>query len=147
MVTVHLLLAVFVSKIKETKFILRNIFYSLPSKKEVGEETKLLPDSAFGNSLCNCAYKPKSEKNPSFSWPPIPFKLSYIPGDDPTGSQVCPGTLKTFRTTPIQLKGPLFLEQTQILYRKVASCNTSRFVTRLVYNHTQNDNLLNRSSS
>ena len=62
MVTVHLLLAVFVSKIKETKFILRKIFYSLPSKKEVGEEKKLLPDSAFGNSLCNCAYKPKSEK-------------------------------------------------------------------------------------
>jgi hypothetical protein len=52
------------------------------------EETKLLPDSAFGNSLC--MYKPKSEK---------PF--FYSPGGDPsTGSQVCPGTLKRFRTPP-----------------------------------------------
>ena len=32
-------------------------------------------------------------------------------------------------------------------YRKVASSNVSRFVTRLVYNHTQNDNFLNRSLS
>ena len=32
-------------------------------------------------------------------------------------------------------------------YRKVASSNASRFVTHLVYNHTQNDNFLNRSSS
>ena len=32
-------------------------------------------------------------------------------------------------------------------YRKVASTNASRFVTRLVYMHTQNDNFLIRSSS
>ena len=32
---------------------------------EVGEEAKLLPDSAFTNSLCTRGYKPKSEK-PSF---------------------------------------------------------------------------------
>ena len=33
------------------------------------------------------------------------------------------------------------------IYRKVASTNASRFVTRLVYMHTQNDNLLIRSPS
>ena len=33
------------------------------------------------------------------------------------------------------------------IYRKVASTNASRFVTRLVYMHTQNDNFLIRSSS
>ena len=32
-------------------------------------------------------------------------------------------------------------------YRKVASTNASRFVTRLVYMHTQNDNFLIRSPS
>ena len=36
--------------------ILKNIYYSPQSKNsislEVGEETKLLPDSAFENSLC-----------------------------------------------------------------------------------------------
>ena len=32
-------------------------------------------------------------------------------------------------------------------YRKVASSNASRFVTRLVYIHTQNDNFLIRSPS
>ena len=32
-------------------------------------------------------------------------------------------------------------------YRKVASTNASRFVTRLVYMHTQNDNFLIRSLS
>ena len=32
-------------------------------------------------------------------------------------------------------------------YCKVGSSNASRFVTHLVYNHTQNDNFLNRSSS
>ena len=33
------------------------------------------------------------------------------------------------------------------IYRKVASTNASRFVTRLVYMHTQNDNFLIRSPS
>ena len=32
-------------------------------------------------------------------------------------------------------------------YRKVASTNASRFVTRLVYMHTQNDNFIIRSPS
>ena len=45
-----------VTKIKETKIILRNIYYSPQSKKVylwkyLGEETKLLPDSVFSNSL------------------------------------------------------------------------------------------------
>ena len=34
-----------------------------------------------------------------------------------------------------------------LMYRKVASSNASRFVTRLVYNHTQKPDLLIRSSS
>ena len=45
---------------------LRKVYYSLKSKDsislKVAEETKLFPDSAFGNSLCTRAYKPKSEK-------------------------------------------------------------------------------------
>ena len=55
MVTVHLLLVVLVAEIKETKIILRVFYYFLPSKDSISwevEETKLLPDSAFGNSLC-----------------------------------------------------------------------------------------------
>ena len=56
MVTVHLLLVVLVAEIKGAKIILSIIYYFLPSKDsiswEVGAETKLLPDSAFGNSLC-----------------------------------------------------------------------------------------------
>ena len=61
----------FRTKIKATKIILRNIYYSLPSKNsitmEIGEETKLLPDSAF-------AYKPKSEKPIFLFWPSIPLE-------------------------------------------------------------------------
>jgi hypothetical protein len=53
-------------KIKETNLILRNIYYCPQSKKsislKVGEETKLLTDSAFGNSLCTRGYMPKSKK-------------------------------------------------------------------------------------
>ena len=52
------------AKIKETKIILRNIYYSI--YLEVREETKLLPDSAFGNSLFAGGYKTKSEKKPVF---------------------------------------------------------------------------------
>ena len=41
------------TKKNETKIILRNMYYSLPSKKsislQVGEEAKLLRDSAFMN--------------------------------------------------------------------------------------------------
>jgi hypothetical protein len=92
------------SKIKEAKIILRNIYYSLPSKNsislEVGEETKLLPDSAFGNSLCTSAFKPKSEKNCFFPGLPPPLETEIQSRDDPTGSQICPGTLKRFKTTP-----------------------------------------------
>ena len=36
---------------------------------------------------------------------------------------------------------------TVVTYRKVASTNASRFVARLVYNHTQKPDLLIRSSS
>ena len=56
---------------KQTKIVLgtsitlhkaRTVFISL----EVGEEAKLFPDSAFGNSLCTRAYKPKSDKQSFF---------------------------------------------------------------------------------
>jgi hypothetical protein len=40
-----------------------------------------------------------------------------------------------------------FLEDLKDNYRKVASTNASRFVTRLVYMHTQNDTFLIRSPS
>ena len=77
------------AKIKETKIILRNIYYPPQSKNsislEVREETKLLPDSAFGNFLCTRGYKPKSEKKLSF----LALKLSYSSGGDPKWTQVC----------------------------------------------------------
>ena len=72
-----------IPKIKETKNILRNIYYSLQSKNnislEVEDETKLFPDSAFGNSLCNSACKPKSENPLFFSWPPMPLEIELLP--------------------------------------------------------------------
>ena len=41
----------------------------------------------------------------------------------------------------------LSIGSTETKYRKVASNNASRFVTRLVHKHTQNDNFLIRSPS
>ena len=53
------------AKRKQTKRVLRKIYYSPQSKDsislEVAVETKLFPDSALGNSLCNSGYKTKSE--------------------------------------------------------------------------------------
>ena len=46
---------------------------------EVGEETKLLPDSAFGNFLC-------TSQNLFFPCLPCPLKLSYSPVGDPKGT-------------------------------------------------------------
>ena len=50
---------------KQTKIVLRNIYFSSQSKNnislEVGEETKTFPGSAFGNSL----FTRKSERDPS----------------------------------------------------------------------------------
>ena len=98
------------------KRVLRKIYYYSPQSKdsislEVAVETKLFPDSALGNSLCNSGYKTKSE-TPLF-FPGLPC---YHPRGDPTGSQVSPGTLKRFRTTPSQWNEQLFLGQTQLLY-------------------------------
>ena len=49
---------------KQTRMVLRNIYYSPQSKNsislEVGNETKILPDSAFGNSLCTKVLRAKS---------------------------------------------------------------------------------------
>jgi hypothetical protein len=102
---------------KQTKRVLTKIYYSPQSKisisLEVGVETKLFSDSAFGNSLCNSWYKTKLENPLFFSWPPMPLEIKLL---HPMGSQVCPGTLKRFRTNPSQWNGPLFLRQTQLLY-------------------------------
>ena len=55
----------FLTKRKQTKRVLRKIYYSPQSKAsicfEVAVETKLFPDSALGNSLCTSGYKTKSE--------------------------------------------------------------------------------------
>ena len=55
-----------ITEMKQTKIVLRNIYYSLQSKNsislEVEDETKNFPDSAFGNYLCTSACKSKSEK-------------------------------------------------------------------------------------
>ena len=70
-----------------------NIYYSLQSKNsislEVGEETKFLPDSAFENSLCTRAYKPKLEKK-MFTLPPMPLETELQSKVDPKGSKVVP---------------------------------------------------------
>ena len=88
------------------------MYYSPQSKEsislEVAVETKLFPDSALGNSLCNSEYKTKSEKKPKVFLASHAPKLSYCPQGDPTGFLVCPGTLKRFKTTPNQLNEPLF---------------------------------------
>ena len=67
---------------------------------EVGADTKLYPDSALGNSLCTSGCKPNLEKKSCFPGLPCPLKLSYCPGGDPIGFQVCPRTLNRFRSTP-----------------------------------------------
>ena len=100
--------------------VLMNIYYSPQNKSsislEVRLETKLYPDSGLGNSLCTSECKPKSEKKTLFSWPPMSLEIVLLAGGDPTGSQVCPRTLKRFRSTPSQWNGPLFLRQTKLLY-------------------------------
>ena len=50
-------------------------------------------------------------------------------------------------TCPIHVVTFTLISNLATDYRKVASTNASRFVTRLVYMHTQNDNLLIRSPS
>ena len=64
--------------------VLRKIYYSPQSKDsislEVAVETKLFPDSALGNSLCNSGNKTKSEKPLSFfSSPPVPLEIELLP--------------------------------------------------------------------
>ena len=58
------------------------------------------------------------------------FAPALVPGQRDVPSRFVPGR-------PVPLKH----------YRKVASSNPFRFVTRLVYIHTQNDNFLIRSQS
>ena len=45
---------------------------------EAGVETKLYPDSAFGNSLSTSDCKPKSEKSLFFSGPPMPLEIELL---------------------------------------------------------------------
>ena len=70
-------------KRKQTKRVLRKIYYSPQSKSsmswQVGAESKLFPDSALGNSLCTSGYKTKSEKPLFFSWPPMPPEIELLP--------------------------------------------------------------------
>ena len=67
-------------KRKQTKRVLRKIYYSTKSKDsislEVAVETKIFPDSDLGNSLF---YKTKSENSLLFSWPPMPLKIELPP--------------------------------------------------------------------
>jgi hypothetical protein len=61
----------------------KNVLLSPQSKDsislEVAVETKLFPDSALGNSLCNSEYKTKSENPLFFSWPPMPLEIELLP--------------------------------------------------------------------
>jgi hypothetical protein len=70
-------------KRKQTKRVLRKLYYSPQSKDsislEVAVETKLFPDSALGNYLCNSGNKTKSEKPLFFSWPPMPLEIELLP--------------------------------------------------------------------
>ena len=62
------------------KRVLRKIYYSPQSiSLEVTVETKLFPDSALGNSLCNSWYKTKSVKKPLFSWSPMLLEIKLPP--------------------------------------------------------------------
>ena len=54
------------------------------------------------------ACKQKSEKPLFFPDLPCPQKLRYSPWGGPTGSQVCPGILRRFRTTPASEMGHTF---------------------------------------
>jgi hypothetical protein len=67
-------------KRKQTRRVLTKMFYPPQSKisisLEKGVETKLLPDSALGNFLCNSGYKTKSEKNLFFS---MPLEIKLLP--------------------------------------------------------------------
>ena len=70
-------------KRKQTKKVPLKMYYPHPGKDGIllkGKvETKLFPDSALGNFLCNSGYKTKSEKNPLFSWPPMPLEIELPP--------------------------------------------------------------------
>jgi hypothetical protein len=60
------------------------MYYSPQSKEdsislEVAVETKLFPDSALGNSLCDSGNKTKSEKPLFLSWPSMPLEIELLP--------------------------------------------------------------------
>ena len=86
------------SKRKQTKRVLRKMYCSPQSKKnislEVGVERKLFPESAFGNSLCTCEYKTKSENPLLFSWSLMPLEIKLLPRDDPHGVPNMPRNLE-----------------------------------------------------
>jgi hypothetical protein len=71
------------SKRKQTKRVLRKMYYPPQSKDsislKVAVETKLFPDTALGNSLCNSGNKTKSEKPLFFSLPPMPLEIELLP--------------------------------------------------------------------
>ena len=79
----------------------------------------------------------QKKQNNSTQW----VKLTiFVPKIDETlenyGFEIC------YKESRVELKS-----HNMNRYRKVASTNASRFVTRLVYMHTQNENFLIRSSS
>ena len=89
------------AKRKQTKRVLRKIYYSPQSKDsislEVAVETKLFPDSALGNSLCNSGYKTKSENPLFFSRPPMPLEIELLPTGWSHGVPSMPRNLEEVR--------------------------------------------------
>ena len=72
------------------------VFYK--KSLEVGEETKLLPDSAFGNFLCTRAYASQSQKNPPF------FLAFHTPRNQATAQGVIPQEHKKCSELPQLVK-------------------------------------------
>jgi hypothetical protein len=80
------LLQILRPKRKQTKRVLTKNFYSPQSKisifLEVGIETKLFPDSLLGNFVMDTRQNQK--QTPLFLSLPCFWKLSYLPGGDPS---------------------------------------------------------------
>ena len=108
------------------KRVLRNIYYSPQSKDsislEVAVETKLFPDSALGNSLCNSGYKTKSEKNLFFPGLTSPLKIRLPPQGWSHGVPSLPRNLEKVQNYPQLVKwATLFRANPVIILLHVSS--------------------------
>ena len=116
------------SKIKETKIILRNIYYSQQSKNsislKVGEKTNFLSDSEFGNSLCTRALEDTSQnqKRPSFFLAShAPWNWATPPGVIPRGPKHAQKPWKGSELPQLVKFGQLFRANLVILLLQISS--------------------------